>query len=99
MNELVRITAFGGRGIGMPSSGSGQLLTNETFLDFQRKFITPHKTVISLSNLANPDQVIAAIKQKISLNYPDCTHRNTQSSREKHLQFPSRTTPVEWPGW
>lgn len=77
MNELVRITAFGGSGIGMPSNGSGQLLTNETFLDFQRKFITPHRTVISLSNLANPDQVISGIKQKISQNYPECTHRTT----------------------
>ena len=29
INEIVRITAFGGKGIGMPSNGMGQLLTNQ----------------------------------------------------------------------
>ncbi len=28
INELVRITAFGGKGIGMPNNGMGQILTN-----------------------------------------------------------------------
>jgi predicted Zn-dependent peptidase len=72
MAELVRVNAFGGKGIGMPNSGLGQILTNEDFLDFQRKFITPHKTVISLSNLKNPDEVIKSIKRKIKEDYPEC---------------------------
>ena len=29
INEIVRITAFGGKGIGMASNGMGQLLTNQ----------------------------------------------------------------------
>jgi hypothetical protein len=52
------MTAFGGKGIGMPSNGLGQILTNEDFIKFQRTFITPHKTIISLSNVTNPERVI-----------------------------------------
>jgi hypothetical protein len=55
MNELVRVVAFGGKGIGMPNCGLGQVLTNQSFLDFQRTFLTPHRTVISLSNLKRPE--------------------------------------------
>lgn len=51
--ELVRRTAFGNQGIGMPSSGLGNVLTNEQFLAFQQK-INPHSTIISLSNLSDP---------------------------------------------
>ena len=28
MSELVRVVAFGGKGIGMPNNGLGQVLTN-----------------------------------------------------------------------
>ena len=51
--ELIRRTAFGHSGIGMPSSGLGNVLTNDHFLAFQQK-INPHSTVISMSNLSNP---------------------------------------------
>lgn len=49
--ELVRRTAFGNAGIGMSSSGLGNVLTNEQFLKFQQK-INPHSTIISMSNLS-----------------------------------------------
>ncbi len=65
MSELVRVVAFGGKGIGMPNSGLGQVLTNKGFLNFQRKYLTPHRTVISLSNLKDPQAVINSIKRKI----------------------------------
>lgn len=51
MVELVRRTAFGNSGIGMPSTGLGNVLTNDQFVKFQQK-INPHSTVISLSNLS-----------------------------------------------
>lgn len=70
MSELVRVVAFGGKGIGMPNNGLGQVLTNENFLNFQRKYLTPHKTVISLSNLKDPQAVINSIKLKIKETYP-----------------------------
>ena len=72
INELVRITAFGGKGIGMPNNGLGQILTNQNFIDFQRKYITPHKTIISLSNVKNADKVIESIKAKIKEKYSEC---------------------------
>ena len=54
MAEEVRFAAFGGEGIGMPKSGLGNTLSNEDFLNFQRKFLTPHGTIISLSNFNDP---------------------------------------------
>jgi hypothetical protein len=51
--ELLRRTAFGHTGIGMPSTGLGNVLTNEQFLAFQQK-INPLSTIISMSNLSNP---------------------------------------------
>jgi len=54
----------------MPSNGLGQILTNKDFIDFQKKHITPHDTVISLSNVKNPEKVIAEIKKKIKDRYP-----------------------------
>ena len=29
INEILRITAFNGKGLGMPSNGMGQVLTNQ----------------------------------------------------------------------
>lgn len=49
--ELVRRTAFGNSGIGMPSAGLGNVLTNDQFLKFQQR-INPHSTIISMSNLS-----------------------------------------------
>ena len=51
--ELVRRTAFGNAGIGMPSTGLGNVLTNDQFLKFQQR-ITPNSTIISMSNLLEP---------------------------------------------
>lgn len=42
INEYVRRTAFGGSGIGMASTGSGNILTNAEFLSFQKEHFTPH---------------------------------------------------------
>jgi hypothetical protein len=68
---LARRTAFGNAGIGMPSTGLGNVLTNEQFLAFQQK-INPHSTVISLSNLSNPERYIQIIKGKIKDNFGQC---------------------------
>jgi hypothetical protein len=38
----------------MPSSGLGLVLSNNNFIEFQRKYVTPHNTVISMSNVKNP---------------------------------------------
>lgn len=73
MNEHIRKVAFGGKGLGMPSSGLGQVLNNKDFIDFQRKFVTPHNTVISMSNVKNPEAIIKSIKDKIIQRYPECT--------------------------
>lgn len=54
----------------MPTNGSGSVLTNKNFLDFQRKFVTPHDTVISMSNVKNPQNLINSIKDKIKSRYP-----------------------------
>jgi len=62
--ELVRRTAFGHSGIGMPNAGLGNTLTNEQFLAFQQK-INPHTTIISMSNLSDPEKYIQIIKNKI----------------------------------
>ncbi len=56
----------------MPSNGLGQVLTNENFLNFQRTFITPHKTIISLSNVKEADRVVETIKAKIKQKYSEC---------------------------
>ena len=90
----MRITAFGGKGIGMPTLGLGQVLTNEQFLAFQQANITPHGTIISLSNVKHPERVIAAIKEKIRANYPECTYLSLS---------PRQTTPatatLQLPWW
>ena len=64
-NELMRRTAFGHTGIGMPSTGLGNILKNEQFSAFQQK-INPHSTVISMSNLSDPEKYIQIIKKKSS---------------------------------
>lgn len=64
ITELVRRTAFGHSGIGMPSTGLGNILTNQQFLDFQQK-INPQSTIISMSNLSDPEKYIQIIKNKI----------------------------------
>jgi predicted Zn-dependent peptidase len=73
VNEHIRKVAFGGKGLGMLSSGLGQVLNNKDFIDFQRKFVTPHNTVISMSNVKNPEAIIKSIKDKIIQRYPECT--------------------------
>jgi hypothetical protein len=73
MVELVRRTAYGHAGIGMPSTGLGNILTNKIFSSFQQK-INPHSTIISLSNLSDPDKYIQIIKDKIKSNYSQCTY-------------------------
>lgn len=52
--ELVRRAAFKNQGIGNPSTGKGNILTNKNFLTFQQN-ITPHNTIISMSNMKNPN--------------------------------------------
>ena len=79
INEQLRVTAFGMNGIGMPSKGVGNVLTNSQFLAFQKKFITPHDTVISMSNIRNPDELVSHIKRKIAERFPECTWCLTQS--------------------
>lgn len=56
----------------MPSKGVNNVLTNVEFLKFQEK-ITPKNTIISMTNIANADEVIANILQKIQTRYPKCT--------------------------
>ena len=58
----------------MPKMGLGNVLSNQSFLDFQRKFLTPHGTIISLSNFTDPYSAINRIKSKISQRYPECIH-------------------------
>jgi hypothetical protein len=70
--ELVRRTAFGGKGLGMPSTGMGNVLTNKEFLKFQQK-ITPHNMLISISNITDVDRTIKRIIEKIKIKYPSCT--------------------------
>jgi hypothetical protein len=53
----------------MPGKGVGNILTNTEFLKFQQK-ITPHNMVISMSNIANPDQFVAKIIERIKTKYP-----------------------------
>jgi hypothetical protein len=51
----MRIAAYPNQGYARPTNGAkGEVLTNKAFIDFQRKFITPHGSIISLSNLQNP---------------------------------------------
>lgn len=73
MNELVRRTAFGDKGLGMPGKGIGNTLTNAEFREFQKK-ITPKNMVISMSNITNPEAFISSIKQKIKTRYPKCNY-------------------------
>lgn len=56
----------------MPSKGVNNVLTNVEFLKFQEK-ITPKNTIISMTNIANADEVIVNILQKIQTRYPKCT--------------------------
>lgn len=49
----------------MPKRGFGNTLSSDAFLRFQRKFITPHGSIISLSNFNDPNAAVAKIKQKI----------------------------------
>ena len=70
-NELMRRTAFGHTGIGMPSTGLGNILKNKQFSAFQQK-INPHSTVISMSNLSDPEKYIQIIKNKIKQNHIQC---------------------------
>ena len=77
--ELVRRTAFGEKAIGMPSSGLGNVLTNQQFLQFQQK-INPHSTIIAMSNLSNPERYIEIIKKKIKENYPNFLKRKAAES-------------------
>lgn len=57
----------------MPKSGLGNVLSSEAFLKFQRQFLTPYGTIISLSNFSDPNAAIAKIKQKIRERYPECS--------------------------
>jgi hypothetical protein len=41
----------------MPSTGTGNVLNNQQFQLFQQK-INPHSTIISMSNLSNPEKYI-----------------------------------------
>lgn len=71
VNELVRRTAFGGKGLGMPGRGIGNTLTNNEFVKFQQK-ITPKNMIISMSNISDPNAFIQKIKDKIKQKYPQC---------------------------
>lgn len=71
MSELVRRTAFGFKGLGMPGKGVGNTLTNAEFLKFQQK-ITPKNMIISMSNITDPTAFIQKIKTKITQKYPKC---------------------------
>ncbi len=53
IKDMVRMTAYGHKGIGMPNSGVGKMLTNDKFLEFQKR-ITPFNTIFSFSNY--PDE-------------------------------------------
>lgn len=57
INELVKRTAFGGKGVGMPFQGSGNILTNSHFHSFQQK-IVPANMLISMANIQNADNLI-----------------------------------------
>ena len=73
MAEEIRCAAFGYSGIGMPKRGFGNTLSSDAFLNFQRKYLTPHGSIISMSNFSDPNAAIAKIKQKIKERYPECT--------------------------
>ena len=88
MAEEIRCVAFGGEGIGMPKMGLGNVLENQAFLDFQRKFITPHGTIISLSNFADPNAAISNIKSIIKKRYPECTNLLIQVLKRKAAETP-----------
>lgn len=71
INELVRRTAFGNQGLGMPSQGCGNILKNENFLSFQQK-IVPANMLISMANIQDADKLIQQIADKIKTRYPKC---------------------------
>jgi hypothetical protein len=69
----MRIAAFPNQGYSRPTNGAkNEVLTNKAFLDFQRKFITPHGSIVSLSNLHNPEKIISSMIEKIQKRYPSC---------------------------
>jgi hypothetical protein len=83
MAEEIRCAAFGQQGIGMLKAGLGNVLSNQEFLNFQRQFLTPHGTIISLSNFQDPAAAIATIKAKIAQRYPECTPRPSSPQEEQ----------------
>jgi len=62
----------------MPKRGFGDTLSNDAFLNFQRKFLNPYGSIISLSNFSDPSAAIAKIKKKIKERYPECTNLSMQ---------------------
>lgn len=74
ITELIKRTAYDDAGVGMPVAGLGNVLTNQNFLKFQEK-IVPENTIISLSNIKNPDEAIASILTKIKERYPKYLRR------------------------
>lgn len=72
INEAVRVAAYGGKGIGLPSSGIGNILTDKNFSAFQQK-ITPFNTVFSFSNYPDEQKLIDLITKKIQSKYTNCT--------------------------
>lgn len=62
----MRIAAYPNQGYSRPTNGAkDEVLTSEAFIDFQKKFITPHGSIVSLSNLHNPEKIIKSITDKI----------------------------------
>ncbi len=95
MAEEIRCAAFESKGIGMPKSGLGNVLSNDAFLKFQREFLTPFGTIVSLSNFRDPHAAILKIKQKIRERYPECTTLAIQSSKEESQSLRFLNTKVE----
>jgi len=71
IDELLVSTAYGCAGLGMPITGKNAAITERSFQDFQKTFITPKNLLISAANVESHADFVQAISSKLK-QYPEC---------------------------
>lgn len=66
MEDIIHKASFGVSGLGMPSKGINTGMKEKDFIDFQNRFLTPNKTIISAANIDDHRGFVSLIENKLA---------------------------------
>ncbi|KRX09676.1 P-loop containing nucleoside triphosphate hydrolase [Pseudocohnilembus persalinus] len=85
LDMLIYPAAYGETTLGMPIAGNNHQMTQDQFLEFQRKFITPKRLIVSAANVNSHEEFAHKVENKLK-EFPEFLARKEYENEPAKYQ-------------